>query len=414
MSSNLSLLSVQSRVEVPYVVVTIGDYTFGAFENTGDLRRTEINTVTKLHHIKFPNYIRRLVVKKINGQFNRYTLDFTYPITDQNDPNLFEKIFSSVGLGGRIIFSYGDMSAPNYIYRNEKAIILKVKERFSMSTATIDYTVEAVSDGALSTAGVFTFQGGYKKPSDEIKKLLYTNTYHLTEVFEGMRDKTLVLESGLIASDDRAVQLDTKVNINILDYITYLVSCMQPEDGSEGLYTTVIVDDTTGQFGGCYFKVVRADKGYTNLNTYEIEIGYPSGNVVTSFSIENNETFAVYYNYSGQITDAEYVQRINNKGELEDVYAPIISSDNEQFRTKPENATWWKNVTQYPIKATITLKGILRPAILMQYVHLSLYYYGRKHVATGTYVITSQTDEVSINSGFRTTLTLVRVDGDRR
>jgi hypothetical protein len=47
----------------------------------------------------------------------------------------------------------------------------------------------------------------------------------------------------------------------------------------------------------------------------------------------------------------------------------------------------------------------------MQYVHLNMYYYGRKHIATGTYVISGQTDEVS-STGFRTTLSLVRVDGD--
>jgi len=411
MSNNLSLLSAESRVEIPYVLVTIGEYTFGSFHQSGDLRRTEINTITKLHNIKFPNYIKRLVVKKINGQFNKYTLEFEYPITDKNDPNFFEKVFSAAGIGGRIIFSYGDMSAPNYIYRNERAVILKVREVFSMATSTISYTVDAVSDGALATAGVFTFQGGYKKPSDEIKKLLTTNTYNLTEVFTGMRDKALVEAENLIASDDRSVELQTKVNISILDYITYLVSCMQPADGTDGLYTIVIVDDTSGKFDGCYFKVVRADKGFNNLNTYEIDIGYPSGNIVTAFSLENNEAFSVYYKYAGTITDAEYAQRINNKGELEDVYAPIISSDNDQFRTNPENRTWWKNVTQFPVKASITLKGILRPAILMQYVHLNMYYYGRKHIATGTYVISGQTDEVS-STGFRTTLSLVRVDGD--
>ena len=412
MSNNLSLLSNQSRVEIPYIIVTIGEYTFGSFHETGELRRTDIANVTKLHHIKFPNYIQRLTVKKINGQFNKYSLEFIYPITDQNDPNFFEKVFSSVGIGGRIIFSYGDMAAPNYIYRNEKAIILNVKETFSMSSSSITYNVEAVSDGALATAGVFTFQGGYKKPSDEIKKLITASMYNLKEVFTGMSDFSLIEAEGLIASDDIAVDIQTKVNINILDYITYLVSCMQPADGSAGLYTIVIVDDTSGKFDGCYFKVVRADKGYNNLNTYEIDIGYPSSNIVTAFSLENREAFSVYYNYSKKITEAEYVQRINNKGELEDVYAPIISSDTDQFRTNPENKTWWKNVTQFPVKASITLKGILRPAILMQYVHLNMYYYGRKHIATGTYVITSQTDEVSIR-GFRTTLSLVRVDGEQ-
>ena len=68
-------------------------------------------------------------------------------------------------------------------------------------------------------------------------------------------------------------------------------------------------------------------------------------------------------------------------------------------------------MTEYPIKVTITLKGLLRPAILMSYVRLNVYYWGKKHISSGLYVITSQSDSIS-ESGYRTTLTMTRVGKD--
>ena len=43
-------------------------------------------------------------VVKINGQVNKYTLNIDYPVTQHDDPNFFEKIFSF------------DMFWPKHIY----------------------------------------------------------------------------------------------------------------------------------------------------------------------------------------------------------------------------------------------------------------------------------------------------------
>lgn len=68
-------------------------------------------------------------------------------------------------------------------------------------------------------------------------------------------------------------------------------------------------------------------------------------------------------------------------------------------------------MTQYPIKASITLRGLLRPAILMQNIKLNVYFYGRKHVSSGVYIITSQKDSISKN-GYSTTLELIKIAQD--
>lgn len=47
----------------------------------------------------------------------------------------------------------------------------------------------------------------------------------------------------------------------------------------------------------------------------------------------------------------------------------------------------------------------------MAYVQLNVYYFGKKHINSGTYVITKQVDDIS-ERGFKTTLSLVRIAGE--
>ena len=68
-------------------------------------------------------------------------------------------------------------------------------------------------------------------------------------------------------------------------------------------------------------------------------------------------------------------------------------------------------MTQYPITAQLTIKGLLRPSILMSYVKINTYFFGHKHISSGLYIITKQEDSIS-DQGYRTTLNLTRVGGD--
>ena len=51
-------------------------------------------------------------------------------------------------------------------------------------------------------------------------------------------------------------------------------------------------------------------------------------------------------------------------------------------------------MTQYPITATLTIKGLLKPALLMTYLKINTLFYGRDHISSGLYIITKQTDSV--------------------
>jgi hypothetical protein len=83
-----------------------------------------------------------------------------------------------------------------------------------------------------------------------------------------------------------------------------------------------------------------------------------------------------------------------------------------EFNATAKDTVWWTKATKYPITATITIQGLLRPATLMQYLRLNIIFPGgHEHLASGLYIVTKQID--SINSqGYTTQLTLTRIGGD--
>lgn len=417
-SKNISLLGGTSRIETPYIKITIGDYTFGVYQKI-DATKTDASGFYKQAQIIYPNYVKSLSVSKLNGQVNQYTLNLEFPITQTTDPNFFEKVFSSVSQTRKILFSYGDMSLPAYVYKNEEAMITKISKQFDIVNSKINYTVMAISSATLLASGnhSFIYQGRHK-PSDIIKQLLYANNdyYGLQQVFYGMVNRNLVEQSGLILGDDMAVPIAAQENVSVLEFLSYLVSIMTPAGSSQGtiknrdFYSWFIVDDTSGEFGGPYFKIVKTTQGIDNSEAYEIDVGYPTANVITNFSIQDNESYSLLYDFQGKLNPSEYSYKINNKGELEPNFAPVISSHNDTHTTRPEDKVWWSKVTEFPIKATITLKGLLRPAILMTYVRLNIYFYGNKYIDSGLYVVTQQQDDIN-EGGYRTTLSLTRISG---
>ena len=420
-----SLLSSQTRIQVPWVKVTLGTYTFGIFDNkTKSKGAKDQNGFYSTYQVKYPNYIQSLTVTKINGQVNQYVLNITYPITQFDDPNFFEKVFSSISSTRKIIFSYGDAAVPSYTYKNEEAIITKITQGFNLEQSSISYQIEAVSGAALSADGTITelSSGAPVKPSEKIKSLFRSNK-SLQDTFTGMRVSDL---DKLIAGDDQPVVLDSKRNISALDYIAYLAGCMIPSGTKPGLskdiYILTVHDDTIldstydpssfGGKGGPYFKITKTSYTSEHSDAYEVDIGYNTSTIVRSFNIEQNENFSLYYDYQNDIHSEEYVRRLNKQGEWETVYSPNFMVRANEFNATAKDMIWWTKATKYPITANITIQGLLRPATLMQYLRLNVIFPGgHKHLASGLYIVTRQVD--SINSqGYTTQLSLTRISGD--
>lgn len=416
----VNLLNTTSRVETPFIMVTIGTYTFGVYDKKIE-RVNDSQGNYRYNKIQYPNYIQSLNITKINGKVNTYSLELKYPIRENNDPNFIEKVLSSVSQTREIKFSYGDLSLPSFIYRDEEAMITDVQSQFGLSDSSITYKISAVSKALKLNHIPGVFPEITAKPSDIIKKLLYGNEYgkSLQEIFYGMRDKTLVESSGLIPGDDAVVKIYRQTNMSVLDYLAYLVSCMSPLYASsdsttkKGFYVLTIADDLSGLFGGPYFKITPIGEGaYSSvLETYEIDIGYPSQNIIISFQVDDNQSYSIFNKFAEEVTQEHYVQRIDDNGNLESVFAPIISSSNNLFLTTEAEKTWWTKVTSYPIQGKIILKGLLRPSILMTHVKLNVLFFGKRHISSGLYIITKQVDQIDF-SGFKTTLSLTRVGED--
>ena len=415
------LLGNEIRVQVPFIKVVLGGgnsaYTFGIFQASTTTKRDN-QGIYRVQNIQYPNYMQSLQVEKINGQVNTYTLTMKYAITQFNDPNFMDKVLSSVSQTRKITFSYGDLNAPAFVYRNEEAIITNVQNQVDLKSACITYTITAVSSSNLSRVGAFNFPAyKSKKPSDLIKEILRNNVkYGLLDLFTGMRNMNLVEQKGLIASNDIEVPLQAKRNISILEYLQYLVKSMKSSYNNKDIYVFKVVDSVDEIFNGPYFKVINSTDAGSSLDCYSLDIGfdYQTNNAITQFSIDNQEAYSIYYNYSKKLSTNEYVQRIDDNGTLSSIYAPIISSNNDQGITYSQDENWWKNVTQYPISATLQIRGLLRPAILMSNIDIGYFFYGKLWAGgTGKWIITQQTDNID-TSGFFTTLKLVRVGNSER
>ena len=417
---NKSLLSSQARIQVPWVKVTIGDYTFGIFdEQTKSWGKNQAGFYQSFS-VQYPQYIKQLQVTKINGQVNNYKLEIEYPITQFDDPNFFEKVFSSVSRTRKIIFTYGDAETPAYIYKNEEAIITGISQTFELQSSKIIYTVNAVSSASLTTDGSITkpAPGKKVKPSDEIKKLFKENK-SLQNTFTGMSAADL---EAMIAGDDMPVEIESKQNISAIDYINYLAGCMVPAGSGTGLskeiYIMTIYDDSITSADkamskkGPYFKVTKVSTVMDHGDAYEIDIGINTSTIVRAFTIDSNDNFSLYYDYQNLAHPENYVRRLNKDGDWEDVYAPTSMARTEKFDTKAADRVWWTKATQFPINATIQVQGLLRPATLMQYVKLNVIFPGgNKHLSSGLYIVTRQVDNIGPN-GYATTLGLTRIKGD--
>lgn len=414
MGQSANLVSIPTLVESPFIIAQIGDVEFGSFTSEGS------SAYGVLSNAIYPNFMKSMTINKVNGTVNTYTINFSYQVRFGDDPNLLDKIFSKATKDRKIILKYGDWNAPEYIYKEEKCIITSITSNLNMNNASIDYTLNCTSDAIGLASTSFNFPSREAKPSDVLIELLSSPKYGIKQVFSGMSDKTQILSNNLIASNDKKVQLAAQTGVTPLSYMNYLVDSMvnNTNNNSNGInnskYYLTIHDDYTNNLGGTYFKVTEVNKNTKTLNsmdTYEVDVNYPGDNFVTQFSLNNDQSWAILYDYNQSIKQEEYSYSINDEGLIETKYTPSLmkSASGGLSAAKSE---WWTKMTQFPVKATLTIKGLTRPSILMTYVKVNVLFNGSlKHISSGLYIITKQTDTIDA-SGYKTTLELLRVGGD--
>lgn len=410
-----NLQVIPTMVESPFIIATIGGFTFGScsgtkFDNYG------------LHKdINFPNYMKSISIVKVNGALNQYTLTFTYQVAYGDDPNKLDKIFSKVASNRRITLSYGDWNAPNYVYKEETGIITSVTTSLDMASSSITYVVKCTSDAVGLSSRSFNFPSREEKPSDVIKEMVKSSKYGLSQVFTGMRDNSKVLSNNLIASNDKKVHIQAQSGVTPLEYLNYLVNCMtdskDTDDAqlSKSQYFLTVRDDVNNKLGGTYFTVEEVVSGSPvslPADTYEIDINYPADNYVMQFSLMNDQSWAILYESALEVKSQKYSYTIDGEGRMITTVAPKLIRSNATGHISAAERSWWSKMTSFPVQATLTLKGLTRHTMLMTYVKLNVWFHGgQKHLSSGVYIITKQEDKID-SSGYRTTLTLLRVGGD--
>lgn len=405
-----SLVSIPTLVQSPFIIVTIGGVTFGSYSESGYGGK-----------VTYPNFMKSISITKVNGTVNTYTLSFQYQVRAGDDPNLLDKIFSKAANDRAITFQYGDWNAPAYIYKEEKAIITNVTSTLDMNNSLISYTVAATSDAIGLTSTQFNFPAREAKPSDVFLDIISNSRYGLKKVFTGMRNITNVISKHLIASNDIKVKLLAQSGITVLEYLNYLADSMISSANSAGSalkrskYFLSIHDDFTNEVGGTYFKITEVSKDTKTIkstDTYEIDVNYPGDNFVTQFSLTNDQSWAILYQFEQDVKQEQYTYKINDDGSISTNYTPSMLKSGLTDQMSPSKSTWWTRMTEFPVEATLTIKGLTRPSMLMTYVKLNVLFAGGvKHISSGMYIITKQVDNIS-NGGYTTTLTLLRVGGD--
>lgn len=390
----------EAMVECPFVELDLKGTVVGTLKNSVD---------------DYPNHISSLEVEKINGQIHKYSINIIHQIRPGEDPNLFDRILSKARYD-RISLKYGDY-ASNVIYGDEKIFITDVVMNRDYVSSRISYTIHATSAGSLITSYKLNFPAQNKKPSTVINDMLYNNketSELLLDAFPGMKNKSIVSSQNLIPSDDSYLELDEKLNISPIEYINYLVSCMSNMSNSkdstirDSSYYITYENDYDNKMGGAYFNISEVKPNsvistYGN-NIYEITVGYPDNNFVMEFSVDNQSAWALFYKNSSLAS--EYIYSIDKDGNRVKQYSPNLMSASNPFNEIQKN--WWTSMVHFPINASVTLKGLIKPIMLMDYVIVNVVFYGQKHITSGAYVITGQRDTLS-GTGFRSTLALTRV-----
>lgn len=393
-----TLLSYGNVIEAPTIILNLNGVPIGGYGNIGDV---------------YPNYITSMTVSKISGQINRYTINLRYTVRYGEDPNFIDKLLSRTGFRNKIQILYGDSNGTK-LFRDDEAIITDVTFNESVSNKTIDYTITALSSIISAVSMTSNYASKTDKPSNLIKDLIYNVTdigQSVLQALPGMANQSLVNSAGLIPTNDEIVQTQTRLNVSPMAQLAYYVSGMYNISNNTNYYLTYM-DDINNDFGGPYLKITEI--GNTSTETlagqyFEIDVGYPGDNFVMNFSIDTDTYFPLVYNYNDNFITWDY--DIDNEGNIIKTQFNPLLKNNVFNKRNVIQSNWWKKVTEYPISATLTIKGLVKPVLLTSYIKVNVLFYGSTDLASGVYAILGQTDSIS-GAGYTTTLSLLRV-GDK-
>ena len=240
--------------------------------------------------------------------------------------------------------------------------------------------------------------------------MLYDNketSIQLLGFLEGMRNKAETLAKGYIPTNDDTVYIPGLKDASLLERLMQLVSYMH-DSSVIGSSFFLSFGDTVNNTA--FFKITeisQTDISSDNVkNCYYLDVGYPGNSFVTSFTINSDVYWPMFYKYAGTIPNYSY--DIDYSGKLISKQVNPLLLDNKYQEIDVRQMNWWEFVKTYPISASVTIKGLMKPTLLMENVYVYAQFYGEEDMATGLYSIISQQDTIN-GSGNFTTLELLRI-----
>ena len=385
-------------VEAPFIEIEIGGMKIGSYQGTLD---------------KYPNYVEGISILKTNGTINQYSIRLVHQIRVGDDPNLLDKLFAKNQFN-KITIRYGDTDS-GQMFNDINAIITDVKMQRNYASSKITYSVEATSAGSFITAHVMNFPAVTDKPSNVIRRMLFSSplSEEFKKAFPGMSSRTIVDSKGYIPSNDKVLHLQAKSNTDPITYLNYLVSCMSnvnERDNKVLRNSSYFIFYKDDQKGGARFEIkeiykTAASNSYNSI--YEVTVGYPDENNIFSFTVTHDNAWSIMYDKNIKASAAqEYIYTIESNGDVSRYYSPSLNSASRQLGEREKN--WWSFMVGFPVSANLTVRGLLRPAFLTNYIKINVVFYGQKHISSGLYAITEQRDTLDGN-GFRTSFSLIRI-----
>lgn len=393
----VSLPSTISYVEAPYGKITLGGVSIGTYQGGS-----------------FPNYINSITTRRTNGTLNEYTINLTHQIAAGDNPNYIDNLISANGYN-KIGIEFGD-AASGVKFIDTNPLLINAKSNFDFFNNSINYTLNATSSSVMSIVNKRNYSAVTSKPSTIINKMLY-ETGELLQYFPGMANSTFVNSNNLIPTNDKEVSIDAIENTTPLNYLNILTSSMVSET-SKAINDSVyyLSTDDNSPNSEAYFKIKQIK---TNLSAsafpflYEVDINYPNeDSLVYNFSIDTNYAWPLAYKYAGGIPTYNY--GIDSKGKItSNTSTSNLKSTANTNMVNTMDSNWWTNVTEFPITATLEVKGVTSQILLLNYIKVNSFYFGNKRNSSGVYIIIGQEDSLSGN-GFRTKFDLLRVAGDNQ
>ncbi|MCL2556370.1 MAG: hypothetical protein FWE03_05090 [Firmicutes bacterium] len=134
--------------------------------------------------------------------------------------------------------------------------------------------------------------------------------------------------------------------------------------------------DELNQMGGAFIRLTRTSVA-TDVTEFEVDIGYPSITDVFGFQISENNMYPILYDYAGSVEQNQTTREINNEGQVVNVFRNPLAIDPQLQRTTTSSSVWWTQMVRFPVRGTLSIRSLIRPAILTSSVRINQLFYGK-------------------------------------